>query len=425
MAQNLPKQAVDALAFEEKILPNGLAIRLFPMPEYNSAHVIYATKFGSVDRDFEQNGKRTTLPAGVAHFLEHKMFENKDGVDAFTLYADTGASANAYTSFERTCYIFTAADGIDRNLDILLSFVSEPYFTEQTVAKEQGIIGEEINMYRDYSEVQCYYAVLECMYHNHPIKDEIVGSVQSISEITPEMLYACTDAFYNPSNMALCAAGNITMAQLEAAVERAGLPKEPAAPVTRHSCDEPQTVAKTYKELEMQVSMPVFCIGYKEKPAEDKNGKTEVICGLLAELICGESSRLYRKLYDSGLVQPGFCGEFGINDGCLYFVFSGESPDPEKVMQELEAEIEYQRENGIDEQRFEACRKMMYGEAVAGLEHVERAASLLNRSYFKGVTPAQELDVMASVTAEDLNAALGEMLSSQRRSLAVVKPAGE
>ena len=214
MQTDLPKAAQNALRFEEKKLPNGLVVRLLPMPEYGAAHVIYAAGFGSIDRNFKSKKESVNLPAGVAHFLEHKMFENEDGVDAFALYGETGASANAYTGFDRTSYIFTASSQIEKNLDILLSFVGHPHFTAETVAKEQGIIGQEIKMYEDHAELRCVFALLECLYHNHPVRDDIVGTVESISHITPQLLYACTDAFYNPGNMSLCAAGDISMEQL-------------------------------------------------------------------------------------------------------------------------------------------------------------------------------------------------------------------
>lgn len=421
MIQALPKAVRDALVFEEKILPNGLALRVLPMPEFKAAHVIYATNFGSINRGFEQGGKRVDLPAGVAHFLEHKMFESEDGVDAFALYAETGASANAYTGFERTSYIFTATKDIDRNLDILLSLVGKPHFTPETVAKEQGIIGQEIKMYEDIADMRAAFAMLDGLYHNHPVKDEIVGTVESIAEITPEMLYACCEAFYNPANMVLCAAGNITMGQLEAAVERAGLPPERPAETKRIFPQEPTPVAKKQQELTMPIAMPIFALGFKETPAEGDTTKAEVVCDLLTELLCGETSPLYRRLYDEGLVS-GFGADYGCHDGCLYMMFSGESEQPELVRQEIFKEIERQRTEGIDRAQFELCKKMMYGAAIADLESVERVASLLSVSYFYGRTPAQELDAIAGVTLQDVQDGLAAMLREENSSSAIVRP---
>jgi predicted Zn-dependent peptidase len=233
MINALPPAAERALRFEQAEMPGGLVLRLLPMPQYGAVHAIYATRFGSINRAFEQNGSSVVLPAGMAHFLEHKMFENEDGADAFALFGETGASANAYTGFDRTSYIFTATSQIDRNLDILLSYVGHPHFTAATVQKEQGIIAQEIGMYEDSPEMRSAFGLLECLYHHHPVRDDIAGTVASIAEITPELLYSWTDAFYNPANMALCVAGNVTMEQLVAAVVRGGLPAKKAPPTHR------------------------------------------------------------------------------------------------------------------------------------------------------------------------------------------------
>ncbi len=423
MQSFLPKAAADALGFEEAVLENGLALRLLPMPGYGAVHAIYGTHFGSVDRCFETEKGRTVLPAGVAHFLEHKMFENEDGIDAFELYAKTGASANAYTSFDRTCYIFTATDKIDENLDILLSFVGKPHFTPETVVKEQGIIAQEIKMYDDNAEIRCLFALLECLYHKNPVRDDIVGSVESIAEITPEMLYRCAEAFYSPGNMVLCAAGDLTMPQLLAAVERAGLPLKKSTEVRRITDAEPDSIFKKGREFTMPVAMPLFGLGFKElPPAEKDTTKLEVICDILTELLCGESSTLYRRLYDEGLVQPGFGAEFDCFQDCLHFIFSGESEEPERVRAEILAEIGRMREAGVDREQFETCRRMMYGEAISDLENVERVASMLTSSYFHHRTPADGLSALAGIRAEDVDEALRSMLREEASAFVVVRP---
>ena len=213
---------LDCAGNERYVLPSGLTVLVRPMPGYAAAHAIVAARFGSIDLHFRLGEEELTLPAGVAHYLEHKMFESEEG-DAFALYAKTGANANAYTSFDRTSYIFTATGKIDESLDVLLGMVGKPYFTEATIAKEQGIIGQEIRMYDDSADWRLLTGLCQCLYAHHPVRSDIAGTVESIAQITPEMLYACTDAFYQPANMVLAAAGNITMEQLEAACARAGL----------------------------------------------------------------------------------------------------------------------------------------------------------------------------------------------------------
>lgn len=203
------------------ICPSGLTVIARPMPDYSAAHVILATHFGSIDQDFVMDGRAVHLPSGTAHFLEHKMFEDEDG-DAFAKFARTGANANAFTVFDRTCYLFTATSQLEESLDVLLQMVTHPYFTAETIAKEQGIIGQEIKMYDDSPDWRLMNTLLSCLYEKHPIREDIAGSCESIAQLTPELLYDCCRAFYQPGNLVLAAAGNITMEQLLAACARAG-----------------------------------------------------------------------------------------------------------------------------------------------------------------------------------------------------------
>ena len=247
MPQNNQTLLEKTVADQWQTLPSGLTVLVRPMPGYSSTHVIYATKFGSIDRDFCLNGQTVHLPAGVAHFLEHKMFEDEDG-DAFAKYAKTGANANAFTSFDRTCYLFTATQQLDESLDVLLGMVGHPYFTEQTIANEQGIIGQEIKMYDDSPDWRLITGLFECLYHSHPIRSDIAGTVESIAEITPAMLYDSCKAFYAPGNMVLAAAGNTTMEQILAACKRHGLMEpRPAQKVQRLWASEPMTLAAPEK----------------------------------------------------------------------------------------------------------------------------------------------------------------------------------
>ena len=305
------KQTVleQAVADQWKVLPSGLTVLVRPMPGYSSTHVIFATKFGSIDRDFRLDGKEVHLPAGVAHFLEHKMFEDQDG-DAFAKYAKTGANANAFTSFDRTCYLFTATQQLDESLDVLLGMVTHPYFTEQTIAKEQGIIGQEIKMYDDSPDWRLITGLFECLYHSHPIRSDIAGTVESIAQITPEMLYDSCRAFYAPDNMVLAAAGDTTMERVLAACARHGL-MEPRSTerVQRLWTPEPMTLVTTETTLKMPVSKPCFGLGFKEEPLPEGDLRTEALYDLILCCIVGGMSPLYRRLYDEGLVNPGFGGQ--------------------------------------------------------------------------------------------------------------------
>lgn len=414
--------AARCAADEWKTLPSGLTVIVRPMPGYSGAHCIYGTRFGAIDRCFRLGEKEVTLPAGVAHFLEHKMFEDED-CDAFAKYAKTGANANAYTSFDRTCYLFTATQQIEESLDILLGMVGHPYFTQQTIDKEQGIIGQEIKMYDDNPDWQLITGLCECLYHQHPIRSDIAGTVESIAEITPEMLYACCEAFYAPANMVLACAGNITMDTVLAACDRAGLMQPRTAPVVqRLMAEEPMTVLQPELTVKMAVAKPCFGIGFKEQPLAADDVRTEVLYDILCECICGGMSPLYRRLYDTGMVNPGFDGEVLKVDGCCCFLFTGEGDDPAAVKQELLAEIKRLRAEGVDEEVFTLCKNVKYGGLLENLENVDNSASQIADLALAGQTVAQQIEMLAGLTKADADAALQRVLAEERMAFMTILP---
>ena len=328
----------------------GLQIGCYNMPGYNAVHAVFATNFGSVDRSFFMNGQRYDIPAGVAHFLEHKMFENEDG-DAFDKYAKTGANANAFTSFDKTCYIFTATDKIDESLDILLSFVTTPYFTPQTVEKEQGIIGQEIKMYDDSANWRLLFGVLEGLFVKHTVRDDIAGTVESISHITDKMLYDCAKAFYSPSQMFLSVAGNIDIQTVLAACDRAGFKYE-VLEVERLSEEEPDAINYTEKSINMPVSVPLIAVGFKEKMSNPVTIKEELCGEIIMDVLSGSTSKLFNKLYDKNIVNGTFEGE--IFSGTDYYatIISGETAYPDVLIKEIEDAIDELKKDGIGEDDF-------------------------------------------------------------------------
>ena len=424
MSELRSQALADAAADQWKILPSGLTVLVRPMPGYSGTHVIYATRFGSIDRDFRLNGREVHLPAGVAHFLEHKMFEDQDG-DAFAKFAKTGANANAFTSFDRTCYLFTATQQLDESLDVLLGMVGHPYFTEQTIAKEQGIIGQEIKMYDDSADWRLITGLCECLYHSHPIRSDIAGTCESIAEITPKMLYDCCEAFYAPGNMVLAAAGNTTMEQILAACERHGLMElRPEERVQRLWAEEPMTLAATEKRIRMPVSKPCFGLGFKETPLAPDDLRSELLYDLILCCVCGGMSPLYRRLYDSGLTNPGFGGEVLRVDGCCCILFTGESDEPDTVKQMLLDEIERVRREGIDREVFTLCKNEKYGQLIENLENVEDSASQMADFALSGQTVVQQIEALAALTADDADAALQRILQPARMAMMYIEPDG-
>ena len=424
MSELQSKALAEAAADQWKVLPSGLTVLVRPMPGYSGTHVIYATRFGSIDRDFRLNGREVHLPAGVAHFLEHKMFEDQDG-DAFAKFAKTGANANAFTSFDRTCYLFTATQQLDESLDVLLGMVGHPYFTEQTIAKEQGIIGQEIKMYDDSADWRLITGLCECLYHSHPIRSDIAGSCESIAEITPGMLYDCCEAFYAPGNMVLAAAGNTTMEQVLAACARHGLlDPRPEERVQRLWADEPMTLAAAEKRIRMPVSKPCFGLGFKEAPLAPDDLRSEMLYDLVLCCICGGMSPLYRRLYDSGLTNPGFGGEVLRVDGCCCILFTGESDEPDTVRQLLLDEVARIRAEGVDREIFTLCKNEKYGQLIENLENVEDSASQMADFALSGQTVAQQISMLAGLTAEDADAALQHILCTDRMATMYIQPDG-
>ncbi len=415
---------LDCAGNERYVLPSGLTVLVRPMPGYAAAHAVVAARFGSIDVHFRLGGQELTLPAGVAHYLEHKMFEDQEG-DAFAKFARTGANANAFTSFDRTCYYFTATSAVDESLDVLLEMLTHPYFTDETVAKEQGIIAQEIKMYEDSPDWRLVTELCQCLYHSHPIRVDIAGTCDSIARITPAMLYDCCQAFYAPANLVLAAAGNLTARQVLDACARAGLDRLAAAPAAqRILAPEPMTLARPQKTLRMAVAKPCFGIGYKEAPLAPGDGRTEALYDLILCCLCGGMSPLYRRLYDEGLVNPGFGGEVLRADGCCCILFTGESDQPDTVRRLLQEEIERLRVEGVDREVFTLCKNEKYGQLVENLENVEDAASQMADFALLGQTVPQQVEMLAGLTAADADAALQAILQPGRAAYVKILPDG-
>lgn len=398
----------------------GLRIACYSMPKHDGVHAVFATNFGSIDRNFVFDGKEHKIPAGVAHFLEHKMFENEDG-DAFEKFAKTGASANAFTSFDKTCYIFSAVDKIDESLDILLSFVTKPYFTKETVEKEQGIIGQEIKMYDDNASWRMLFGVLEGLFINHSVKDDIAGTEESIAQITPEMLYNCSEAFYSPSQMLLSVAGNITPEKVIKAVERAGFSSK-KSDVQKIKAIEQEKIRYSEKTIRMPVSLPLVAIGFKENFEKPTSIKTEIIGDIIMDVLTGSSSKLFNELYDENIVNGTFEGEVFSGEDYFAEIISGETARPEVLIARIEKAIETLKKNGIEKEQFDTSKNAMYGNMIIDFENIEEVATNVANSYFKGETIYASLEILSTVTLQDVNEQLSRTFDKKRRTVFSVLP---
>ena len=371
------KRYADALldeSYREIRHPSGLTIRVLHKDGYKSSFALFATKYGSIDTRIAQpDGSFRAIPEGTAHFLEHKLFESED-LDAFARFAKTGANANAFTSFDMTAYLFSCADRFSENLEILLDFVQSPYFTEETVRKEQGIIGQEIRMYRDSADWEVEFNLLRALYHHHPVRIDIAGTEQTIAEISADLLYDCYRNFYDLHNMVLAVAGNATAEDVLAVADKV---LKPAAgkPAVREFVPEPKAPAKTYIVEHMPVRMPSFALGYKEAIRTPERTVKESLCtSVLLDAVAGRSSELYRRLLESGLINTGFDSQYFYGFGYANCEFSGESADPERAAAEIRKAVAAVRQTGIAREDFERARRKLYGRLVMGFNDVESVA---------------------------------------------------
>ena len=400
---------------------SGFKIFVYPKENYSSAYAVFGTKYGSIDTCFrvEGNEEFTTVPEGIAHFLEHKLFESEE-LDAFARYAKTGASANAYTSFDKTCYLFQCSGNFEKSLEILLDFVSNPYFTEQTVQKEQGIIGQEIKMYQDEPGWESLFALLRAMYHNHPVRIDIAGTVESISHITADLLYECYETFYNPANMALAVVGNVTVEQVLEIADRMLKPKE-SRKIERKFQIEPETVVQDTIVRNLAVSMPIFAIGYKEKiETPSRTLKETLESNILLDIIGGKTSQLYEEMLTDGLINTTFDIEYFEGFGYSAHIFNGESTEPEKVRERINNEIEKMKKQGVDKETFDRIKKKHYGGFIMNFNDIDSLANALIGGYFNGDGLYDQLEVLESITLEDINNRLNA-INIENSSMSIIK----
>jgi len=400
---------------------SGLKILVMPKESYKSTYAIFATKYGSIDTMIQmEDGSFKEIPEGTAHFLEHKLFESED-LDAFERFAKTGASANAYTSFDRTGYLFSCSDNFGQNLEILLDFVQNPYFTQATVEKEQGIIGQEIDMYKDVPDWEVMFNCLRTMYANLPVRIDIAGTHESIAEISADTLYGCYDNFYNLHNMVLAVAGKATVEEVLEVADKLLKPAE-GKMAQRKLIDEPKEVLDSYIEEKLSVATPQFMLGFKESwDTPERTAKEEITMEILLDMLCGPSSDLYKKLFDTQLINANFGFEYFTGFGYSCTLFAGESVDPQKVADEIKAEIRKYRADGFDEVTFERTKKKLYGRMIMGMNDVDGLANNMVVSYFANETLFTDFEMYKTVTLDDINDMLGKTLDENYSVLSVIK----
>lgn len=403
---------------------SGLMIYVCPKKGFSSTYASIGTNFGSIFSHFTNDGRDIIVPDGTAHYLEHKLFESEDG-DAFSKYAKTGASANAFTSFDQTCYLFSCTDRFDESLGILFDLIQSPYFTEETIAKEQGIISQEIKMYADSPDWRVMMNLLQGMYKNHPINIDIAGSVETIAKITPDILYDCYNSYYNLHQMALTVVGKATPEEVLRIAD------EKLRPSEKHDVsvifpDEPYEVVTDITRVSLPVSIPTFQIGFKERCGREYATAKELVCtDILMNAFIGESSALYRRLTDNKLINSTFGHEYLEGSGYRAMMMSSESRSPELSAEMIRDAVRELHKNGISHEDFERSKRSVYGKMVSGFDSNRSIASDLMNGHFTGRNIFDYIESAANVTLEDVNSRLESQLDPDNCCLSIVDPLGE
>ena len=422
-------QIIENIKLKEKLyvekLENGLTIMILPRKTTQKKYAMWGVNFGSIDNHFinPDNNKEIKIPDGVAHFLEHKMFEQENGVNSLDALSSLGVDANAYTTNDYTTYLFECTDNFYEALDELMDYVQHPYYTDENVEKEKGIIGQEINMYDDYPTWKVYMNAMECLYHNNPVKLDIAGTIESITPITKETLYDCYNTFYTPSNMLMVITGDFEPEKLIQEIKNRIVKNENKGEIKRIYPKEPEEINKEKIEAVMDVNNPIFVIAIKDKTLENETEqvKKHIAIEILLNIIAGKSSKLYKELYEKGIVMSPLDLDYEFSKQYAHIVISGQSNEPERVMEELKKEIEKLKKEGLEKQQFERIKKKIYGDYITEYNDISGVARMLMADYFKGINSFEYIENHKQVTKEYAEKILREIFDENKMVISIVK----
>ena len=408
-------------------LENGLEVYFMPKKGFTKKYAVLATNYGSNDLEFIpiNEKEKMTVNAGIAHFLEHKMFEQPDGGNAFDKFSKWGANANAFTNFTMTAYLFSATEYFYECLDHLIDYVQTPYFTDENVEKEKGIIGQEIKMYEDDPGWQLYMNALDCMYKDNPIKIDIAGTVESISKITPEILYKCYNTFYNPANMTMVVCGDFEPEKLLEEIKRRLVKRESQGEIKRIYPKAENEINMPYKEKKMEVSTPAFVIGYKDMQNIDYSAKIatkrHIAIEILLNMIIGKSSNLYKELYEKGIILAEPSMDYEFTKQYAHVIISGQSNNPEEIQKRIKETVMKFKEQGIEEQHFDRIRKKVYGDYVVEYNSVGDIARMFLADNMKEINSFDYIEEYETVTKQYVEEILKDVFKEENMVLSIIK----
>jgi len=423
-------QIIENLKVKEKLyiekLENGLTIMIIPKKGFQKKYVMWATNYGSLDNKFIIPGEEeiTEVPNGIAHYLEHKLFEQENGKNSLDALTELGVDANAYTTTNHTAYLFEATDNFYPALDELMDYVQHPYFTDENVEKEKGIISQEIMMYDDYPEWEVYMNAIRAMYSKNPITIDIAGTVDSIKPINKEILYKCYNTFYNLSNMLMCVVGDCKPENLVEEIKKRIVKNEkPEGEIKRIYEEEPKQIVQKEIEKTMEVSMPLFVIGIKDVDFENQENiiKKHIAIEILLNMLIGKSSKSYKRLYEKGLIMSEPYLEYEFEKTYAHIAITGQSKEPKKVLEAIQNQIAEFKEKGLNEEHFNRIKNMIYGGYIKEYNNISLIARIFVSDYFKGINAFDYLENFNAVTKEYAQNILKEVFKKENTVISIVK----
>lgn len=417
---------IDEVIYTKK-LDNGLSVFLMPRKEMEKTYAIFSTDYGSIDQTFVPIGEEEmiTVPDGIAHFLEHKLFEKEDG-DVFADFGKLGASANAFTSFTKTAYLFSATNHIEENVKILIDFVQAPYFTEQTVEKEKGIIAQEIKMYDDQPDWQSFMGTIKALFKNHPVNIDIAGTVDSIMKITKDDLYTSYNTFYHPENMSLFIIGNMDAEKLFHLIEenQANKKFERMKEVIRDFPEEPKEAAHAELEINMPVSIPKCTIGIKElNTTLEKEDfiRKELLTSMILDYYFSKGGAFYQELYQAELIDSSFSYESNLDRSFGYTIIGGNTEHPEKFASKVKALLLKTNTLEITSEDFSRMKKKKIGQILRAMNSLEYIANKFIDYHKFGINFFEVIPTIEALTAADANGFLHEWIEESRLAVCTIK----
>ena len=420
-------QVIENSKIKEKMyiekLSNGLKIIIIPKLKLKKKYITWGINFGSIDNQFILGNSEdvTKIPDGVAHYLEHKMFEQRSGINALDTLTNLGVDANAYTTNTYTTYLYECTDHFYEALDEFMDYIQNPYYTAKNVEKERGIIEQEIAMYDDEPGQAIYMNLLKSMYHNNPINIDIAGTKESISKIDEKILYTIYNSFYTPDNMVIVACGDFNPEELLENIKKRMILKPSSQKITRVYEEEPDTIVRKEISKNMEVSIPIFMIGYKDKIPSENMIRKDLALEILSEMVMGKSSKLFKRLYDEKLITSELGFDYEYSRTYAHFLIQGFSNEPEKVIEEIKNEIEFFKARGIADEDFERTKKKLYGEYVKDYNNPDIIASNVLADYFNDINSFSYFEEFDCIRKEDIMDVLNNVFREDKKVVSIIK----